>query len=225
MSRTPVSFRLARAVFAVAALATAGLLAPALYAQAPAVASADDGAPLASDGLADVVTGGGRDGEAAEGADARSGQDAPPAEKGGTPPAPDALLDPEMSPSGSSGIADMLGPFIKSMLMLGVVVGVAYLTLHKGLGKLMTRTQMGKRMKVVERVSLDQRRSLYLVEIDGHEMVVGGGESGVVHLKDIVSDDERASPRAAFRDVLSDASEQPRTAARADLTDGKTDKA
>jgi flagellar protein FliO/FliZ len=71
------------------------------------------------------------------------------------------------------------------MLMLAVVVGIAYLTLHKGLGKLVARQNLGRRIKVVERVSLDPKRTLFLVELDGKQMLLGAGEGGVVHLKDL----------------------------------------
>lgn len=128
-------------------------------------------------------------------------------------PQPDALLAPEAPPEIGSGLSDMLGPFIKSMLMLAVVVGLAYLTLHKGLGKLMTRAQAGKRIKVVERVSLDQRRSLYLVDIDGNEVVLAGGEGGVVHIASLARDNDgemkinhnpppKAGAKRTFKDVL-----------------------
>jgi flagellar biogenesis protein FliO len=68
--------------------------------------------------------------------------------------------------------------------MLGVVVALIYLTLHKGVGKLVQKSQQGKRVRVVERVSLDQKRAIYLVEVDGREVVLGGGDGGVVHLFD-----------------------------------------
>jgi flagellar biogenesis protein FliO len=80
----------------------------------------------------------------------------------------------------------LLMPFAKTMLMLGVVLGLAYLSLGKGLGKLMERAQQGKRIKVVERIALDTRHSIYLVNVDGHHMVLAGGPAGVSHIKDVV---------------------------------------
>lgn len=73
-----------------------------------------------------------------------------------------------------------LWSFLKSMLMLGVVLALIYLVLHKGLGRLVQRTQMGRRMRVVERIALDQRRALYLVEVDGHEVLLAAGDGAVV---------------------------------------------
>ncbi|MBI1946049.1 MAG: FliO/MopB family protein [Deltaproteobacteria bacterium] len=103
----------------------------------------------------------------------------PPARPRRAPPDIDTLPPP------SSGLIELLGPLFKTMLMLAVVVGIAYLTLHKGLGKLVARQNLGRRIKVVERVSLDPKRTLFLVELDGKQMLLGAGEGGVVHLKDL----------------------------------------
>ncbi|OGQ13005.1 MAG: hypothetical protein A2138_23910 [Deltaproteobacteria bacterium RBG_16_71_12] len=103
----------------------------------------------------------------------------PPARPRRAPPDLDTLPPP------SSGLVELLGPLFKTMLMLAVVLGIAYLTLHKGLGKLVARQNLGRRIKVVERVSLDPKRALFLVELDGKQMLLGAGEGGVVHLKDL----------------------------------------
>jgi flagellar biogenesis protein FliO len=84
---------------------------------------------------------------------------------------PDELKIPDTSPV---GLSDVMIPFAKTMFMLLVVVGLIYLTLHKGLGAMVAKAQMGKRMRLVERVTLDQRRALYLIEVDGKEMVLAG---------------------------------------------------
>jgi flagellar protein FliO/FliZ len=88
-------------------------------------------------------------------------------------------------PPPSIGLGELIGPLIKTMLMLGVVLLVVYLTLHKGLGKLVEKQQTGKRMRVVERVALDQKRSLFVVEVDGQQILLAAGEGGVVQLKDL----------------------------------------
>jgi flagellar biogenesis protein FliO len=96
-------------------------------------------------------------------------------------------------PTGVAGaLDDLIWPFIKTMLMLCLVLGLVYLTLNKGLGKLMQRTQAGKRIKVVERVTLDQRRAIFLVEVDGEEILLAAGEGGVVRL-----DQDKPAPAAA----------------------------
>ena len=89
-----------------------------------------------------------------------------------------------MQPTGPLSFSDVIVPFARTLLMLCIVLGLIYLTLHKGLGRLVEKTQQGKRVRVVERVVLDQKRSLYLVNVDGKEMLLGGGDGGVVHLMD-----------------------------------------
>lgn len=103
----------------------------------------------------------------------------------GAPARPPPPPDIDTLPPPSIGLVELLGPLFKTMLMLAIVVGIAYLTLHKGLGKLLMRQNLGRRIKVVERVSLDPKRALFLVELDGRQMLLGAGEGGVVHLKDL----------------------------------------
>lgn len=92
---------------------------------------------------------------------------------------PDAIAPPP------EGLGDLVGTFARTMLMLLAVLALVYLTLHKGLGKLTERSQIGKRMRVVERVGLDARRGLYIVEVDGRELLIGTGEQGPVRLSEL----------------------------------------
>ena len=105
-------------------------------------------------------------------------------------------------PPPSSGLIELLGPLFKTMLMLAVVVGIAYLTLNKGLGKLVQRQNLGRRIKVVERVSLDPKRALFLVELDGKQMLLGAGEGGLVHLKDVAPAGTEVTKPATFAQAL-----------------------
>ncbi len=118
-------------------------------------------------------------------ADAPIDVDAPVA----TPPVPapppiDEELMRELPPP-ALGMGELIGPLAKTLLMLCVVLFIVYLTLHKGLGKLVERQNAGKRVKVVERVVLDQKRSLFLIELDGKQMLLAAGEGGVLHLGDV----------------------------------------
>jgi flagellar biogenesis protein FliO len=116
------------------------------------------------------------------------------------PPIDTPVLAPPLDPmmgydtSAAGGMSDFVWSFVKSMLMLGVVLALIYLILHKGLGRLVQRTQSGKRMKVVERIVLDQRRALYLIEVDGEEVLLAGSEGGVTRV-----DREPAPPPAPPR--------------------------
>lgn len=134
--------------------------------------------------------------------------DAPVATPPVPPPPPvDEELMKELPPP-AMGMGELIGPLAKTMLMLGVVLLIVYLTLHKGLGKLVERQNAGKRVKVVERVVLDQKRSLFLIELDGRQMLLAAGEGGVLHLKDVdplsVSEPTTRGPSvgARFADAL-----------------------
>ena len=78
---------------------------------------------------------------------------------------------------------DVIITFLKAMAALCVVLALAWLTLGKGIPKLVEKAQAGKRVKVVERIALDARRSLFLVDIDGRLVVLGGGD--IVKLADL----------------------------------------
>jgi flagellar biogenesis protein FliO len=118
--------------------------------------------------------------------------------------APDLLADPAPIPPSQS--LDLVGSMVKMIVMLLVTLGVIYLVLHKGVGKLVERNNIGKRVKIVERVSLEPRRSLYLVDIDGKQMLIAAGEGGVTHLKDVdappPTEEKKVSLAARFADVL-----------------------
>lgn len=122
--------------------------------------------------------------------------------------AQDSLLDEPSPPGGAAvveGMGDLLGSFARTTLMLLVVLALVYLTLHKGVGKLVQRNQSGKRMKVVERVGLDPRRALYIIDVDGREMLIGTGEGGMVHLAELGVPTSAPSPRP-FSQALTDVS-------------------
>ncbi len=110
--------------------------------------------------------------------------------------APVELLSPEQDELNRPlGTTDMMTSFIKTMLMLGVVLALAWLTLAKGMGKLVEKAQAGKRVKVIERIALDARRSLFLVDVDGVQFVVGGGD--LVRLHEVGAD------KRSFSSILS----------------------
>jgi|SRR5688572_22341856 len=64
-------------------------------------------------------------------------------------------------------------------LALGCVIALAYLVLHKGLGFILKRQRSGEMVKVRERVPLDGKNSLYVVEIDNQLLLLASGEGGV----------------------------------------------
>jgi len=133
-------------------------------------------------------------------------------------PSPDSLPAPTLAPTATrtppppideeltkpiTGI-ELMGSFVRGMLMLCVVLFIAWLTLSKGLGKLVEKASAGKRMKVVERVALDARRTLFLVEIDGKQLIFGGGDLVKLHDVSAASD-----PHHAFAQVLHTTTKAP----------------
>jgi len=72
---------------------------------------------------------------------------------------------------------------VRTLLVLGVVVASIYLTLNVGLRKLMglQGAALGRQplLSVVERLPLDQRRSLFVVKAADEYLLVGGGEGGL----------------------------------------------
>jgi flagellar protein FliO/FliZ len=106
------------------------------------------------------------------------------------------------------GIGPFLWQFVKTMLALGIVLALVYLVLHKGLGRLVQRTQIGKRMRVVERIQLEPRRSLYLVDVDGEEMLLSASEGGVQALERPTAA-AAAVPPPSFSETLESSSNAP----------------
>ncbi|NOJ80711.1 flagellar biosynthetic protein FliO [Myxococcus xanthus] len=79
---------------------------------------------------------------------------------------------------------DSLGwTLVRTLLVLGVVVASIYLTLNVGLRKLMglQGAAAGRQplVSVVERLPLDQRRSLFVVKAADEYLLLGGGEGGL----------------------------------------------
>lgn len=70
---------------------------------------------------------------------------------------------------------------VRTMVVLAMVVALAYLTLNIGLRRLLgIRAPLGTSVvTVLERVSLDQKRSLFVVEAGGEVLLIGGGDSAL----------------------------------------------
>ena len=82
--------------------------------------------------------------------------------------------------------------------MLLVVLAVAYVLLGKGLPKLMQRTMQTQRMKIVERLPLDQKRTLFVVEVDQKTYLLGGADSQITLIDTL----EGEEPDANFQATL-----------------------
>lgn len=94
---------------------------------------------------------------------------------------------------------------VRTMVVLGMVIALVYLTLNVGLRKLLgIRPTAGTSMvTVLERVPLDQRRSLFVVEAAGEVLLIGGSDNSLTLLSklDRAEVDRLRAARATGRPV------------------------
>jgi flagellar biogenesis protein FliO len=110
-------------------------------------------------------------------------QAAPAAPAAPQPPSVDEFGAPS-PPPGLEEEPESLGWMLtRTLLMFGAVVASIYLTLNVGLRKLMglQGVPAGRPsvVSVLERVPLDQRRTLFVLKAADEYLLVGGGESGL----------------------------------------------
>lgn len=114
----------------------------------------------------------------------------PAAGSGETAPAvavaePKPTMEPELPRSPPPDLAaedlDVGWALLRTVVVLGIVVMLAWLTLNVGLRKLLgIRPTVGTQLiSVLERVPLDQKRALFVVEAAGEVLLVGGGDAGL----------------------------------------------
>jgi flagellar protein FliO/FliZ len=93
---------------------------------------------------------------------------------------------------------------LQTLLALGAVCLLAWIVLRWGVKRLYGASGSG-RIRVLERVPLDPRRSLYLVEVGGKVLLVGAGEGPMTTLAEIDPKALPAEPEArktSFLEVL-----------------------
>ncbi|MBN1208247.1 MAG: flagellar biosynthetic protein FliO [Myxococcaceae bacterium] len=93
---------------------------------------------------------------------------------------PDPFATAPMAPEEPEGLGWTL---VRTLLLLLAVLGCIYLTLNVGLRRLMglQGVSAGRQslVTVVERVPLDQRRTLFVLKAADEYLLVGGGETGL----------------------------------------------
>jgi flagellar biogenesis protein FliO len=94
---------------------------------------------------------------------------------------------------------------LQTLVALAAVCALAYVAVRFGLGRLYRTASSGRRMRVVERLPLDGRRALLLVEVDERTYLVGSGEGAPPALLAELAGARGAEPpaeRRSFREVL-----------------------
>lgn len=74
---------------------------------------------------------------------------------------------------------ELLWALLQILAMLAAVVALAYLILNKGLARMLAKHQTSATMSLKERLYLEPRRSIYIVEIRSRTFVLAGSENGV----------------------------------------------
>jgi len=77
---------------------------------------------------------------------------------------------------------------LQTLLALGAVCVLGYVVLRWGAKRLYGVGRPGQRMRLIERMPLDPRRSLYLIEVAGRQLLVGSTEQGVTLLTEVSPD-------------------------------------
>jgi flagellar protein FliO/FliZ len=97
------------------------------------------------------------------------------------PAAPEPELPRSEPPEGAGGELDLGWTLLRTAVVLGVVIALVYLTLNVGLRRLLGIKALGAAgvVKVLERVPLDQRRTLYVVEAAGEVLLVGASDGSL----------------------------------------------
>lgn len=86
----------------------------------------------------------------------------------------------EPRPDAEAGTDSMVGALFKMVLVLGLVLALVYLSLNFGLRKLMRLSPARSSLvKVHERIPLDAKKIVYLVEASGEYLLLGSGERDV----------------------------------------------
>ena len=145
---------------------------------------------------------------------------APPALDHDTPPPSAYDRQRELEGTMPEATETLTGQLFKTVLALGAVVGLIYLLFRFGPAKWLLAAQTGrtgKLVRVVERVALNQKSSLVVVEIGGERLLIGDGDggprlltrvdraaatSGRDEVSDAIADAAQSRPAKPFRSLI-----------------------
>lgn len=99
-------------------------------------------------------------------------------------PEPEPEIPREEPPDLAAPDLDLGWTLVRTMVVLGMVVALMYLTLNVGLRKLLgvRAAPTARIISVLDRVALDQKRSVYVVEAAGEVFLIGGSEASLTLL-------------------------------------------
>lgn len=95
---------------------------------------------------------------------------------------------------------------LRMLIFLGIVLVLIYVVLKKGLPLLVNPSAYGSRaVKVIERIPVDQKRSLLVVEVQDKIYLLGSAEGQVNVLMELDAEkikSQQAASKGAFENVL-----------------------
>ena len=97
-----------------------------------------------------------------------------------------------------TGYGSLFLPALQTLAALAIVIGLIYLLLHRLLPRLIQRAQQGKVIRLIERVPLDQKHALFLIEIYDEKLLLGGGEQTLSVIKTFSQEDSAFTEEAPF---------------------------
>ena len=121
-------------------------------------------------------------------------------------------LNPEQFQSGRS----LLWMFVQTIMALGFVCLLAYVVLRIVLPRLNVATAGKGMVNVIDRTQLDQRRSLYVVEVTGRWLLIASSEGGVQLISEL--DAEKAEQEAEAMDAAAVSNRARATLSQARVT-------
>lgn len=109
------------------------------------------------------------------------------------PPVEPSPLGESLSHGNENSMGVAMTAFLRMIVVLVGVLLLAYLLLHKGLGKLSSKLSHGRLIKVIDRVGLEPKKTLYVVEVADHHYLIGASDSGISHLATLDDAQSQAS--------------------------------
>lgn len=81
--------------------------------------------------------------------------------------------------------------FLKTVLAMVIVIALAFFVLRYLLPKLYFRGQgsSGRRIQILERINIEPRKALWIVQVGNHRALVGTSEQGMQKIFDLEDDD------------------------------------
>lgn len=117
---------------------------------------------------------------------------------------------------GSPSWLEYAGDLLRMVFALGFVCVIAWITLRFAASRGLGTNARGKRLEVIERLTLDPQRSLLIVRVDQRRLLIGIGAGAAPQL--MTELDASGGPSTGVADVSAEELARVRDAVRRDAT-------